>query len=114
MIPQPDEILRVKPRSFVFPEKEEEEEITLFCYENVAESRGLVRKVFATLDRDIMRPNHPGLEIPIVTGKPVSYPENSSEFQAPAKAYGLLEKSTSSFPEITFCPDEGMSSPLEP
>ena len=114
MIPQPDEILRVKPRSFVFPENEEEEEITLFCYENVAESRGSVRKVFATLDRDIMRPNHPGLEIPIVTGKPVSYPENSSEFQAPAKAYGLLEKSTSSFPEITFCPDEGMSSPLEP
>ena len=79
----------------------------MLCYENVVESRGSVRKVFASLDRDILHPNHPGLEIPIVAGKSVTFPENSSDFLTPAKAYGLREKSTPTLAEIIFCHDEG-------
>jgi hypothetical protein len=104
-VPQPDEVLSVKPRNFVFPENDEEEDVSLTCYENVAESRGSVRKIFATLDRDVLRPNHPALEIPMVTGKP--FPAGENSFRTPAKGYGFLEKTPLPEPELTFCHDEG-------
>ena len=107
--PQPDEILSIKPRNFVFPENEgEEEEVGLTCYQNVSEARGAIRKVFATLDRDILRPNHPVFEIPVVKGKPVSSIENSASIRWPARGYNFLEEPTAALPDLTFNNDEGI------
>jgi len=105
--PQPDEILSVKPRNFVFPENEEVEDFSLFCYQNRPVSRGAIGKHFANLERDILRPNHPVFEIPIVSGVPVASPGNVSTLRWSAKGYSLIEKTSVSHPELTFCHDEG-------
>ena len=105
--PQSDEILSVKPRNFVFPENEDEEDVSLFCYQTRPEPRGAVVRHFAHLDRDILRPNHPVFEIPIVNGVPVASSEKASKLRRSAKGYNLIEKTAVGHPELTFCHDEG-------
>ena len=81
-IPQSDEVLNIKPRNFVFPENEDEEEISLISY-------------------------HQTFEIPLVEASPIVRDEKASKLRWSAKGYNLVDKMSLGTPELTFSHDEG-------
>ena len=105
--PQFDEVLSIKPRNFVFPENDEFEESSLICYQTRPERRGIKRKYFSSLERDILRPNHPTFEIPIVEGRPLFGDGAGSKLRWSAKGYNMLEKSPQDSPDMNFSHEEG-------
>ncbi len=106
-IPQLDEVLSIKPRNFVFPENEDEEEISLTSYHTKSGPRGTSHKYYSTLERDILRPNHPTFEIPLVEANPIVRDEKASKLRWSAKGYNLVDKMSLGKPELTFSHDEG-------
>jgi hypothetical protein len=106
-MPQPDEVIAVKPRNLIFPESLDEEEVSVMCYQTVFEARGATRKEWISLERDLLRPNHPVFEIPAVTGKPVSGSGTSHRVRWPAKGYCVMEKTPTALPKLTFSGEEG-------
>jgi hypothetical protein len=106
-MPQLDEILSIKPRNFVFPENEDEEEISLMSYHTKSGPRGTSRKYYSTLERDILRPNHPTFEIPLVQASPIVRDEKVSKLRWSAKGYNLVDKISLGTPELTFSQDKG-------
>ena len=106
-IPQSDEVLNIKPRNFVFPENEDEEEISLISYHTKSGPRGTSQKYYSTLERDILRPNHQTFEIPLVEASPIVRDEKASKLRWSAKGYNLVDKMSLGTPELTFSHDEG-------
>ena len=81
-----DENLRVKPRSFVFPEAEEEG-LNIFCYVDVPLPKGQKERWYVELERDVY--NKDSLMIPMLEdGRgPADEEDEVTKFQPKAQKH---------------------------
>ena len=99
-----EEVMKIRPRKFVFPEAEEEG-LNIFCYDDVPLAKGQKERWYVELERDVY--NKDFLMIPMLEDGRGPADEEEEVIKFPAKAYKHLEQNYADLPKIKST-DSGM------